>query len=213
MSLSYDTRKIPREQLFRFTAFAPRRWHLGYSPFGRWIRRITADPIVAENRVIYWVVLMLVGLIIAGQFVWAVVSTAVVSEPTGPAAITFWLGLVFVLAGAGFGLLFGFKPAFELRADGESITLRGEKDVRLPYRHIRSVSLVTSFEYHRRYRRQHTAVHFVNRVDDHLVLIDLGNRVVLVGLRPADTLALHSFLRNEVRNNRRVLDLQPAQVA
>ena len=176
----------------------PGRWHLGYSLLGRWLRHRVRDPRRAEAYLILILATLAVSLVLAQYTAWALLGKAILADPTGPTAVSFWLAQVVGLLGfVALGLM-GWQPRITVEAGPKGITVQqGRRTHHVPYATITDTRLVAPLTAHRHYARYAATVWFVNRWPDALLLLQTPTHPVLLGLDARaqdalrDAIALH----------------------
>lgn len=165
------------------TFHTSRRFHPGYSPLGRWLRRQTGDRRRAEA------LHLLIGTayalaVVMGYFAFSTLWPSAAALTNGYALL--WMSGSLALAGAG---LIGFRPALSVtcRDDAEELRLtQGERTLMLPYDAIASVEQISALRFHR-HERRYAATHvFIGRLGDDVLLLRTERSPVVIGLDTAE---------------------------
>lgn len=154
------------------------------------MRRWAADARQAESLYIVVVALVLVVVMLAGQWAW------VVWGAQGGAA-TLWYFAAQVAMGlvVGIGCLLGWRPPIHVRADADGLTIRrGAEMLALPYDAIMSAERAPAALYHRHWRRYAATRAFVNRLGDEVLLLRSTDGPVVLALPAADLARLDAHL-------------------
>lgn len=175
----------------------PARFHPGYSLLGRGLVRLTGDHRQAEAWYIIAVIAVGLGLLLAQYLGWALLKPTIQADPTGPAALTFWLaqlggGLAFLLLGCA-----GMQPAVTVVCSpyGLDVT-QGRRHHFVAYGDVDALSCITPELFHRHYRRYAATLSFVNRLPEELLLLRTAERPVVLGLGGEDRARLVAHLES-----------------
>ncbi|MFQ5571422.1 MAG: hypothetical protein ACE5G0_17225, partial [Rhodothermales bacterium] len=138
----------------RRTFSVPSRFHPAYSLLGRWMQRLLGDTRRAEALFIVALSMILLGLILAQYVAWMFLKPAIVAEPIGTVAMTFWgcqIGGVMVCV---LTCVLGFRPALTVTTTEGGLHLhQGTHTLTLAYNDITSVEPISPLLFHRHYGR------------------------------------------------------------
>lgn len=173
---------------------APRRFHPGYSPLGRWLRRRTGDHRYAEALH----VLLLTGLALALLFL-HFLSGALLGELWAAQPSARWIyGLSLAgLGGAGLvPCVVGLRPALTVTCAADTLRLaQGASTITVPYAALASVQRITAQRFHRHERRYAATRTFLGVLDEDVLLLRTADAPpVVIALPAADLDALQTHL-------------------
>lgn len=175
----------------------PSRFHPGYSLLGSWIRERVGDRRRAESLFIVTSGVVALVLALSQYFAWALLD---------PPEIRFLISQIIVAGLYAVVCLIGRQPEITVTLADRGIEINRripsaefpwilsrevESDV-VPFRRIRRVTTIDANLYYRHHARYAGTRAFVNRIPPRLVLIELPDGPVILGLEPADCAA---FLR------------------
>ena len=170
----------------------PPRFHPAYSLLGRWIRSRSPDRRAAESTYIVAAATLAAVLVVSQVLTWAYLQP--LPEPGGFAAFQTVVAVLY----AGLALT-GRQPAQHLQVIGGELRLeRPGAALTVPHSSIRSVSIISASTYYRQHARYRGVRSFVNRIPPSLLLLDVEDGPVVVGLEPADLLEVDRILAEGV---------------
>ncbi len=181
----------------------PRRFDPAHSLLGRAVRRAVADP--RRAQALYWVLLvgLALGLLLAGQWAWALRHEALAA---GSGAVLFWgvqAGAWLLLTGTG---LVGFQPGAVVVCTERGLHLRqGARRLELPYDAVESIETITPLRFHRREGRYAGTHVFATHLRHDLLLLRTARGPVVLGLRPEEQEAVRVCIRRRQAASQRSL--------
>jgi len=174
----------------------PARFHPGYSPVGRWVRRRVGDARRAEAYFILTLVGAVAMLALAQYVAWALVQDAVTANPGGPAAMAFWGGQVAAVALYALTCVLGFQPSVEVAVTPDGVRIRqGKEALTLASDEVLRVETIPALVFHRHHRRYAGTRVFVTRMPPEVLLLHTREGPVALGLAPGDRAALIAHLQ------------------
>ncbi len=166
------------------TYFIKRRFHVGYSFLGRFLRRRIPDTYHAEGVFIVVFALLFIGLVLANYLGWALVEPVITSNPDGPITDAFWISQILTALTFFFLSAYGFKPALKISIDeGFDLAIsQGKTSMRLPLAEIKAVTMISALRYHQHYRKYRETRAFYGKIPQTLLLIKTADGPILLGL-------------------------------
>ena len=172
MALSFTIRK----------SFSP-----SHSALGRFIRWRTADRLRAEAIYIFVVTMAVVAWLLIDFAAWALLAERIEAEPTGQAAILFFVAqlgvplLGIVVAGI------GFRPEVHVLLEDDRLSVTaGSERVDVSLDETVTIRTIGAVEYHRGLRLMASTRPFINRPVDRVVVIAAPDMTVALGLSTDD---------------------------
>jgi hypothetical protein len=181
------------------TIHVPARFHPAHSLLGRWMQRRLGDARRAEALFLVALSMILLGMVLAQFMAWLWLQGAILADPTGPVAVTFWLGQVGGVLLCLCTCVVGFTPAVDVIVTATGLRLRrGAHERTLSYAEITSVESIAALRYYRHYGRYAATDAFINRLTPHVLLLHTPGGPVALGLPPKD----HDALRRHLEERR-----------
>ena len=172
---------------YRF--YIPGRFHPAYSLLGRFIRRRNPDPLRGESLYIVAAVAIGSALLLTQTVIWTVFSPASVGL-TVAVGSQIGVALVFIAT-----CVVGWQPRIELVLDENSIEINSfTGKYRIPLGLVKRATCIDAQLFYRYYRRYERTMSFVNRIPPTLVLLELDERPVVLGLSAPDQRRLEEQL-------------------
>lgn len=184
-------------QLFRI----PSVFYAGLSPMGRLFRRRVQDGFKAENLFIITAALSIIVMMIANQVAWAFIREAVLANPRGSVAVTFWMvqlgcAMTFITT-----CVIGFKEAVNITCTSSAICIQqGKVQKIVPFEEVVTAELIDGMTFHRHYAQYAQTQAFVNRKFNKQVLIrTVDGQAIVLGLPKTEMKAFLETVEQGVR--------------
>jgi hypothetical protein len=173
---------------------APRSYDPSFSLLGRALRAWTGDRLRGEALYIVVLTGMALALLMSHYLGWALLRSALTSQPSWQ--IAFWAGqLGTVVLWAAVGLV-GVRPGVAVTCTEDTLTLTQAGRTRtVSPSALDEVRVIAASRFHRHYRRYAATDAFVSAVPDEVVLLRTDDGPVVVALpSPDDQAALLQHL-------------------
>lgn len=202
-------RLVPRSRSFslylvnlldalRPTFIIPRRFNPTYSLLGRWIQHLVHDERRAEVYFIIVLCSFALALLLTQYLAWALLQPLLFADPSGSAALTFWLFQLGSFLVGGLTCVLGFKPSITIASHPHALHFtQGRTTTTLPYTEIREIETLSALRYHRHYRRYAATRSFVNRIEPLLLLLHTSTGPVVIGLQGEELTTLKAYLESQ----------------